>query len=108
MAKIKILFSKVLRFRPLRNKRNKEKDKKRDPKIVAVACTEPNRTEPTPTQTEPNATSRMRRIIAETSWMRRMAGRSRRRSRRRTWKRRKGKEKEGKGPDSEEKGAVNK
>ena len=39
-------------------------------------------------------------MAKETSWMRRMACRSRRRSRRRTWKRTRGKEKEGNGPDS--------
>ena len=54
LAKIKILFSKVLRFRPLRNKRNKEKDKKRDPKNLCMQRTEPNRTNPNPNRTKRN------------------------------------------------------
>ena len=49
-------------------------------------------------------------MAKETSRMRRMACRSRRRSRRRTWKRNRGKEEEGNGPDGngKEKEAVKK
>ena len=54
LAKIENLFPKVLRFRPLQNKRIKEKDKKRDDKNPCKHRTKLHQPEPKSNRNKPN------------------------------------------------------